>query len=352
MQVLVSRSQWKGADQRYRALLDLERQGVVMTYAQHLAGVQIARTLGDITEARHRLERAAQLGDTDEVRGQLADIDARFGPVDLEVDARAAGAWSLVLTPAPFAPDARAALVHANERLSTQRRFVGLLPAGAYAIGTVEFQVEAGGNPVLLAVSGNASSGVTRARTPDEPSEVEPRLGVRARVGGGYGAVTSPADGVVAPPGGGGMAPVAVVGPALRLGALELGAELGLRGVFASATDAGGQRMLGLGLGAVAGWHIGPVLVEAGPVYVLGGGSASGASDGAAAGCRDGGCASEALSGSIRAGGAELGIRAPVWALGGHDLGIGAHGGAVSDGARTYPWVTAAVVLGPGGESE
>ncbi len=350
MKVLVTRGQWKGADQRYRSLVELETRGVVLTYAQHMLGVQIARSVGDLGEARARLTRAGQLGDTDEVRGQLADIDARFGRVDLEVDARAAGAWSLVLTPAPFAPDARAALEHANATLAQSRRFVGLLPAGTYALGTVEFEVEAGGNPVLLAVSGNASSGVARARTPDEPQEIEGRVGLRARASGGYGGATTPGSGVVAPPGGGGLAPVLVAGPAWRHGALELGAEIGMRGFFASATAAGGQRVVGASIGAVAGWHAGPVLLEVGGVYVLGSGRSAGASEVAVPGCRDGACDDEALTGSVRAGGAELGVGTRLWAVGAHALGLAAHGGALSDGDRTYPWVTAGLVLGPGGE--
>jgi hypothetical protein len=347
MRVLAGRQQWKGVDHDYRRLLELETSGAPLTYAQHMLGVTAAKNLGDISAALNRLDRAALMGETDEVRGLQTDFNARFGAVRLEIEARAVGSWTLEMSEVPFAPDARAALDLANSQLRENRGFTGRLPAGTYRLGRAEFVVGAGGNEVLIAVSSAANSGRPVKTAPAEGTGSTSHAAWLVRAGGGFGTATSPEAGSVQPPAARGFAPVVGLGGTWGTDTLEFGGLAAWRAMLGGSKEAGSQQIHMATIGAMIVWHTSDLVFEGGPLYGFGTGQSVGAADTAAAACSGGGCKTEEIRGGIRGGGAEVGARAPLFTTGATVAAIGLHAGALSDSARWYPWATATLTLTP-----
>lgn len=345
-----ARGSWAQADAVYRQLERLEDAGVPASYAAHRLGADAARQAGDIAAWRARLERAAALGETAEVRGALTDIDARFGPVRLEIDAAARGSWVLTPEEQPFEADGRAAIAFAQAALDQRRSFQGYLPAGMYSLGTGIFPVEAGGNEAFIAVGGKADSGVAApapaAVAVAPPSAPARGLDLGARVGLGPVRVGEPPAGASAgpqpPAGTGGLLRAAgrlgratgTWSPVLELGvAAAQGRTAGGAGGQGFAYGVAGVGMeLGLGEGAVA-WGT-----------VLGGvgrGWAAALTDASTPLSCGGVCTGEAARARLRAAGGAAGVR-----FGQGRVPLFVEAGVLSDGARPAGWLVFGVSTG------
>ena len=350
-----ARGSWVQADTLYRQIERLEDTGVPVSHAAHRLGADAARQAGDIAAWRTRLERAAALGDTPEVRATLADIDARFGPVRLEIDAAARGRWVLQPDAQPFEADARACIAFAQAALDGRQAFQGYLPAGMYTLGTGGFPVEAGGNEVFIAVGGKADSGVAAPVAPSaQPSPGAPPRTPRAltlggMVGLGPARIGAPPSGAAAGP-----QPPAATGGLLRgVGRVSAGrgavvpmAELG--GVVAQARTDGGWGGQGFAQG-VAGL---------GAQVALGGGGAAwgtalvGVGRGWAAALTDastplvcgGVCTGAAARARLRSAGGAAGLR-----VGQGAVPFVVEAGVLSDGARPMGWLVFGVAAGRSG---
>lgn len=150
MRKLADRSAWRGVEANYQRMLDLQRKGVELEYADHILGAQAARDMGRITQVYERLERAKALEVTSEVEEWMSDIQASYGLVDLNTDPRFKGKSELVPAAIPLQPDRRAAIAAAQGMVTQNGGYVGLLPHGTYQFGGQEFTVVAGGEPVRL----------------------------------------------------------------------------------------------------------------------------------------------------------------------------------------------------------
>jgi len=142
------RGAWKGAEAAYQEMLALREQGVILGAQDHLAGAEAARQLGDPTAVRERLIMALEAGPTDPIVGWLNDLEQSYNRVRLVNTRRD----PVTLEPSvmPFAPDKRAAVLAAQERIEDSGAFEGLLPAGVYRFGGELVVVTPGDPPVDL----------------------------------------------------------------------------------------------------------------------------------------------------------------------------------------------------------
>jgi hypothetical protein len=353
MQALAARQKWKGVEQLYARLLELEKRGVVLAADQHMIGVDAARTFGNIDAVVHRLGKAIQAGDGT-AAAQRADVLSRYGRVRLELAAKPPGEWALTQVPAPFAPDARAAIERADAALHDKRRFVGFLPAGSYQLGEARFQVDAGTSESLVTIAGDGQATKSGgAAGPKEagakPADTEAVTGLHARAGVGFGGATAPTEGQLAPPSGAGLTPVLGAGLAWRKGKMQISGLLVGRALFGTAGDGGQQLYMGTAE-LLLGWDLGPVRLEAGPLYGVGAGSSTGVATSAdPTACAGGACDAEVVSGTTLGAGGELGLAIPLFEAGKGSGGLDLHAGAIGDGSRVVPWVTLALGISPGG---
>lgn len=132
---LAGRNAWTGVE---RAFEDIQALGVEPRRGIYLLAASAARHRGDVAAVRERLAHAQAMDDTPDVRAWLDELDADYG--HLELRARA-GAASLTPLTGNFDPDRRAAVDLATANLVDTGRFSGLLPAGHYTVGVVEFDV-------------------------------------------------------------------------------------------------------------------------------------------------------------------------------------------------------------------
>ncbi|MEZ4240610.1 MAG: hypothetical protein R3F59_31550 [Myxococcota bacterium] len=113
-----------------------------------LLGAQAALARGEALTALQRLqaatEPASSLGDPGRpaCEALLADVEGRYGSVQVTVYVPKVP--KLERAEAPFAPDEQAAIEEARKRIGKERRFLGLLPVGAYTLGDEAFAVAAG----------------------------------------------------------------------------------------------------------------------------------------------------------------------------------------------------------------
>ncbi len=139
MEQLARRQIWVGLEDKFRKLVAL---GVEPSFEDWTHGAYAARALGDAMAARDRLEAACALQEDEELLGWLRSIDSQYGRVVLTT----APPRSTDLVPAalPFAPDKRAAVEFAVQRVAEGGVFEGLLPAGGYRLADTDFSVEPG----------------------------------------------------------------------------------------------------------------------------------------------------------------------------------------------------------------
>ena len=357
MNVLAGRHQWNGVEQLYGQLLTLAARGVAIDPATHMLGVQAARTDGRMNDVLDRLERAIAAGDRT-AAGHRMTLLAEYGRVQIELAARPAGEWSFEQVPTPFDPTARAAIEHADQELHERKRFAGLLPAGTYRLGEQRVRVPAGENETIIVIDGQTAESrrPPKAGPPEKPPALQddarpgPYFGessFHVRVGAGLGVLTAPPPGVVAPPAGVGLTPVLGGGRTWRRGEFVLTGLVAARAFFASAGDGGQELYLGTA-GVMAGWDLGDIRLEVGPLYGIGAGRSTGVAPSAdPIACMAGACASEQTRGTTYGPGAELGLGIPLFEAGSGVGSLEVHAGAIADGIRTTPWMTLAIGVSP-----
>jgi hypothetical protein len=371
---LAKRTAWRGVDDAYLKLLELERKGAVPTYKDHYVGAEAARALGDINATWQRLNRAKAVQATDEVASWLADIDANYGRAKLSASEKYEGTLALGMAELPFAPDQRQAVTRAQGLVAQSRNYDGLLPFGSYTYGDATFELSATNKEVtvnvLAALASNKTPSAdgtgTKPAKPARPAEQTgggglAYIGPHIELGGAFtSGGASKAAGVPSPDGFGGMG--ARVGLGLEVGftpTLGVLAEVGYHNFFSggdlagvtlanpSAYGAGDQFHLGFGwLAGVV--KLGDLSIAAGPVYAAGRGETLGASaEGNDALTGSVNPANVKLTGSFRAGGASAGVSYSLFDVGPFRGGVGLLGGAQTDSQRWYSWGQLALTIAP-----
>lgn len=368
---LAQRGNWSAVNDQFRALEALEARGEPITPKEFELGAEAARAAGDIANAVDRLRRGARAGGTPEIIAALEDLEARFGPARVTVDPKYIADRTLAADSPPMAPDERAAIEFANKAL-TSGSFEGLLPKGLYSVGGKTFAATPGGaaEGVILAPAPGGA-----VRTPGEPFKLA-WAGPRVSVGVAYtqaGAASTQAlakEGYQAVPFGG-------VGARAGLGmdvgltkSFGLVAMVGYHGLYGGGTDAalsgddggpvvgavpGDAMHLGYGwLGATL--RAGDFAVSVGPEWGIGAARVLGvewpcAQDtldcGGAGSLTQSSAAGQRVAGSVTAGGGAGSIGYGFLPVGGLRGGLALEGGALTDGARWYPWGELALTLSP-----
>lgn len=363
MKRLSSRNAWKGVDDAYRRLEAVAAsEGIQLTYRDHYFGASAAREIGDINALYTRLQRALAVERTEEVEGWLADLNQNYGQVRLKFDPKYPGERVLTISEMPFDPAQRRVIEVAQLSLEETRAYDGILPIGAYTFGDQSFKVEAGGGaPVEVAllpksvIDDGGGGGLsyagprvdlgfayTMAGAPNSADQPGPYSGMGGRVGVGW-----------------------EIGFSTRVGLL---AQVGYHGLFGSAEDATAPAPAAQGEANVAGWtqpaapymhlgfgwlaaayRLGDLRLAAGPVFGVGvqrtwdsgdDGAGQSVSDQDDTGAGN-------WTGSLRVGGAELGVFYGFLSFGKLQSGLGLHAGAFSDSGRWYPWGQLAFTIAP-----
>lgn len=369
---LAKRTAWRGVDDAYLQLIELERKGAAPTYKDHYLGAEAARALGDINATYDRLTRAKAVKATDEVASWLGDIDANYGRVKLTASDKYAGTPALDMSELPFAPDQRQAVTRAQGLVAQSRAYEGLLPFGKYTFADTSFELSASNKDLTINALGALAS---KTPTPTETGATKPAkapkeqssggglayIGPRVDVGGAFtNGGASGAPGVPSPDGFGGL------GARLGLG-LEVGftpkvgvlAEVGYHNFFSGGdlegvtltnpTAYGAGDQFHLGYGWLAGVvRVGELGIAVGPVYSAGKGETLGANaEGNDALTGSVNPANVKLTGTFRAGGASAGLSYGLFDVGPFRGGLGLLGGAQTDSQRWYSWGQLALTIAP-----
>ncbi len=372
MRKLAGRNAWSAVDAQYRKLEELERKGEKLEAKEHLLGAQAGRSLGDVTAARARYAKAQAAGDTTEAATAIAEIDANFGRVELTFEPKWEGDRTLAAKVPPFAPDQRAALAIAVQRVADGADYIGLLPAGDYTIAGKAFNV----------VVGQAAVAKLRVeRDPNAPKEpfklafVGPRaeLGVAITSGGAVGeSGASEEAGVQATSFGGAGARLGVgveVGLTETVGVI---AQVGYHNLFGAAAYDGeplastdsyvvSGNSLHMGYGWLAAdFRLGDLWLAVGPVWGVGSATVTGI-DGYCAtpgncdditGATEDATRYQRLTGNILAGGAALSASYALVEMGSLSGAVTLEGGAQTDSYRWYPWGQLAFTVAPSGPAK
>jgi len=365
MRKLASRNAWSAVEASFKRLEELETKGEVISYKEFMLGATAARSLGDMTASRSRVERASKLDPTKEALDWLSDVDSNFGKVDITFDAKYTGERTLVATVPPFAPDQRASLTFAAAQIAAGKPYTGLLPAGEYSIGGQTVSVATGEKVAALRLGPPPSA----AKQGFALAYVGPRaqLGVAFTTAGDVDNGSLSSDS--------GLQAGAFSGSGARLGVgLEVGfsqnfgviAEVGYHDLFGAPSRAGetledrqeyltSGNSLHLGYGwLAANLRFGNLWIAAGPIWSAGGGVVTGLDDG----CLDGGCGDFAglgddgesyqrLAGDIKMGGGAASLSYALVDLGSLKGALTVEGGVQSDSLRTYPWGQVAFTIAP-----
>ena len=217
MKRLSRRNAWRGVEDAYVKLLDLQSRGVQLAFEDHMMGADAATALGDISAAYDRLQRAIAFKPDEEVAQRIAAIDAAFGKVTIDVESKFVGTFDLKPVEMPFAADQRNAITQAQAALAENRTYQGLLPYGTYTVGPKHFTLAQDKGPVAITLT--QADGVQRARG-------VAFVGPRVDIGAAFTAASQPSFQ------GGQLAPDAFAGPGARAGiGVQVGFESGLGGL-------------------------------------------------------------------------------------------------------------------------
>ncbi|MBX2799168.1 MAG: hypothetical protein KTR31_15955 [Myxococcales bacterium] len=148
---LAARNAWTGVERAYGNLIGTRCE---LQFEQHFLGAESARQLGKTWEQFERLTQAHALRPEPSVLDSLAAIEEAYGRVDIQGDPRRRP--ELTRPEMPFAPDERKGIEWAQTVMSETGSFYGMLPAGKYLVGPLEFTVVAG-QPFEVIAVGNAS---------------------------------------------------------------------------------------------------------------------------------------------------------------------------------------------------
>jgi len=141
MRKLATRNAWRGVEASYQKMLELEKKGVTLSAEDHLLGVQAARQLGSVYDVYLRLQAANTVAPSPDLQGQIANIEANYGLVKLDVDDKFKGEFPFKPERMPMDPFKRTAIETAQKQVAEQRKFIGMLPHGRYTLGPQTFDI-------------------------------------------------------------------------------------------------------------------------------------------------------------------------------------------------------------------
>lgn len=139
LEQLSARERWSGVERRFQQLValggDLEEQA-------WFRGAEAAWNQGEIALAHERLKRTVALGNREEARRLLGEIDTTYAQVQLSTVPRQGCA--LDVNEQPFDPVQRSAVESAKESTEETGAFAGMLPGGDYTFCGRAFSVVPG----------------------------------------------------------------------------------------------------------------------------------------------------------------------------------------------------------------
>jgi hypothetical protein len=152
MEKLAKRNAWKGVEKAYKEIEKLGFRGLSDPAFIHEMGSQAATTLGDTQARLIRLKRAGLAGGEESVEGALDHLEEEWGEVNIRParppetrqEKKDFAGPKLQLEQMPFAPDQRKALEAAMAQIEATGIYKGLLPLGAYTLGTESFVLAEG----------------------------------------------------------------------------------------------------------------------------------------------------------------------------------------------------------------
>ena len=372
MRKLAQRNAWGAVEAQFQKLIALQAKGETLSVPELALGIQAAQNLGDITSARSRLSQAVKIEANTDFQNALQEIDANYGHVILDYDARYGVDRTIVAAVPPFAPDQRAAIAIANTIVLAEKDFDGLLPAGDYSVGTHKFTVAAGKDAGTVLVAPTAAE-----KKVFELSWAGPRatVGVSALQAGALNAAGTSADAGLQATQFGGVG--ARFGVGIDMGLSEHFGVLAMVGYHdmygaarydgeltestATAEVKGNAMHMGYGWLAASA-RFGKFSAAAGPIWGVGGGAVTGVS-GYCATSAGGACpeASEIgednaryqrLSGRIMAGGGAASVSYALFDVGPFSGAATLEGGAQTDSYRLLPWGQVGLTLAPATKSD
>jgi len=149
---LAARNAWAGVERSYEGLVETKCE---LGYDQHFLGSESARVLGKTWERYVRLEKALGFEENQELKDQMASIEADYGRIEIRGDPRRRPTFSRAEM--PFAPDQRKAIEWAETVIANTGSFYGMLPAGDYQVNELAVAVEAGNEDFQLVAVGKGA---------------------------------------------------------------------------------------------------------------------------------------------------------------------------------------------------
>ena len=184
MRKLASRNAWRGVEAKYNQMKELEKKGVALSAADHLLGVQAARQLGSVYDVYLRLQAANALEPSPDLQGQIANIEANYGLVKLDVDDKFKGEFPFKPERMPMDPFKRTAIETAQKNVAEGRKFIGMLPNGRYTLGPRTFDVTKDATERVEVYLAPVRKG--KKADPGATAQVRKRQGLRVDVGPHY----------------------------------------------------------------------------------------------------------------------------------------------------------------------
>ncbi|MBT7484558.1 hypothetical protein HN680_07335, partial [Candidatus Peregrinibacteria bacterium] len=140
----MSGGNWKKIDERYREFAELLDKGGVKLGDDKIAlaherGIQAARNLGNLGDAKERYEAAGQLDGAEKIGQTIGIVSLKVSPSEVSGEE--------ILKPSlmPFDPTLRNNISVAQAALQERGSYQGSLPVGTYDFGGQTLQVESGG---------------------------------------------------------------------------------------------------------------------------------------------------------------------------------------------------------------
>jgi len=182
---LAKRNAWKGVEKTYKEIEKLGFRGLLDPASIHEMGSQAATVFGDTQARLIRLKRAGLSGGEESVAGALELLEEQWGEVNIrparppETRQEKKDFVGPELQPEqmPFAPDQRKAIETAMAQIEATGIYKGLLPLGAYTLGTEGFLLAEGAQVDIEwgEDSGESSSAAEAVRLAEEMMKLAQR---------------------------------------------------------------------------------------------------------------------------------------------------------------------------------
>lgn len=142
MEKLAKRQIWEGVEKQF---VKIEGLGVEIQYDHYLLGAQSSQELGNIYVALQRLRKARTIKKRKQIQDWIDNIEREYGLVHIEISSRRKrkNAQILPLEP-PLDPVKIGAIKYAQEQISTDGIFYGMLPLGKYELVGQNFELSTG----------------------------------------------------------------------------------------------------------------------------------------------------------------------------------------------------------------